>query len=504
MPLKLEDIYVNNFKSFHKATLKPGDFNVIIGANNAGKTNLVDLLEFIQTAIDYGLVAAVNLKAGFEKIKNFRSQEDFVEIKAVFKKTGFSYGWLRFPEVFFYQADYCDKYILTFRFTRDKRYFSEVQIESKSKIKKITEEEFKSFPGKDEKMRKSRQLLKGSLELDAKIYLTKESEEIDDAVGPDFEKKEHPGKYKRVSIGPTILEEFKPKESVLDESVEIEIHERNNIDRKYYAALFTMFFPYNDDFGGKFFQEEISLEEYLNHLKINAKFEDLVFKLFGKNIKTFNFDVNAIRTSSKTPQVTALKKDGANLQYILEYLKNGGDFKNYNQRQYEIITASLIGIVDEVEDVLLEEQRMGTDKIPEIIFKEKKGKEVAREDISDGTLTLLAIMTGLYAHRHRHYLVVIEEPERHLHMNAIAYLMEVFRSYSKETQLIITTQSSEVIRYVNPDSDNMVFVYRDNDSMSQFLSSMDIEEIKVLMERYEYNVDDIVRNEILGYLGDYA
>jgi predicted ATPase len=504
MPLKLEEIYVNNYKSFHNATLKLSDFNVIIGANNAGKTNLVDLLEFIQTAINHGLAAAVNLKGGFEKIKNFRSQDDLVEIKAVFKKTEFRWGWLRFTEIFFYQADYCNKYILVFRFTRDKRYFSEVQIESKSKIKKITEKEFNSFPGKDEKMRKSRQLLKGSLDLDTKIYLTKESEGIDDAVGPGFEIKEHPGKYKRVSIGPTILEEFKPMEGVLDETVEIEIHERNDIDRKYYTALFTMFFPYNDDFGGKFFQEGISLEEYLNHLKINAKFEDLVFKILGKNIKTFNFDVNAIRTSSKTPQVTALKKDGANLQYILEYLKNGGDFKNYNQRQYEIITASLIGIVDEVEDVLLEEQRMGTDKIPEIIFKEKKGKEVAREDISDGTLTLLAIMTGLYAHRHRHYLVVIEEPERHLHMNAIAYLMEVFRSYSKETQLIITTQSSEVIRYVNPDSDNMVFVYRDNDSMSQFLSSTDIEEIKVLMEKYEYNVDDIVRNEILGYLGDYA
>ena len=71
MPVKLEEIYVNNYKSFHKATLKLGDFNIIIGANNAGKTNLVDLLEFIQNAINHGLVAAVKLKGGFEKIKNF-------------------------------------------------------------------------------------------------------------------------------------------------------------------------------------------------------------------------------------------------------------------------------------------------------------------------------------------------------------------------------------------------------------------------------------------------
>jgi len=504
MPLKLEEIYVNNYKSFHKATLKLGDFNVIIGANNAGKTNLVDLLEFIQNAINHGLVAAVKLKGGFEKIMNFRSQDDFVEIKAVFRKSTLLHGALRFPEVFTYQAYYCDKYILVFRFTKDKMYFSEVQIESKSKIKKITKKKFVQHPVKAEIVDKSRHLLKGSINMDTTIHLKKESEEIDDAVEPGFEKKEHPGKYKRTSIGPTLVEEFKPREGVLDETVEIEIHERNDIDRKYYVALFTRFFPRYDDFADKFFREEISLGDYLNRLKINAKFEDLIFKLFVENIKTFNFDVNAIRTSSKTPQSAALKRNGSNLQYILEYLKNGGELKKYNQRQFEIVTASLIGIVDEVEDVLLEEQRMGTDKIPEIIFKEKKGKEFARDDISDGTLALLAIMTGLYAHRYRHYLVVIEEPERHLHMNAIAYLMEVFRGFAEETQLIITTQSSEVIRYVNPGSDNLVFVYRDNNSMSQFVSSGDIEEIKVLMEKYEYNVDDIVRNEILGYLGDYA
>ena len=503
MPLKLEEIYVNNYKSFHKATLKLSDFNVIIGANNAGKTNLVDLLEFIQNAINHGLVAAVKLKGGFEKIKNFRSQDDLVEIKTVFRKSTFLHGMLRFPEVFFYQQYHCDKYILIFRFTKDKRYFSEVQIKSESKIKKITKKKYEQHPLKAVMVEKSRHL-KGSINLDATISLKKESEEIDDAVGQSFEKKEHSEKYKRISIGPTILEEFKPMEGVLDETVGIEIQESNDIDRKYYAALFKMFFPYHVDIADKFFRKEISFENYLNHLKLNDKFEDLIFKLFRENIMTFNFDVNAIRTSSKTPQSAALKKDGANLQYILEYLKNGGELKKYNQRQFEIVTASLIGIVDEVEDILVEEQRMGTDKIPEIIFKEKQGKEVAREDISDGTLALLAIMTGLYAHRYRHYLVVIEEPERHLHMNAIAYLMEIFRSYSTETQLIITTQSSEVIRYVGPDYDNMVFVYRDNDSTSQFISSGDIEEIKVLMEKYEYNVDDIVRSEILGYLGDYA
>ncbi|MCP5103831.1 MAG: AAA family ATPase, partial [bacterium] len=87
MPLKLQEIFVSNYKSFHKAVIKLDDFNIVVGANNAGKTNFVDLLEFLQLAIGYGLVHAVRKKGGFEKIRNFRSRDDFVEIKAVYKNS---------------------------------------------------------------------------------------------------------------------------------------------------------------------------------------------------------------------------------------------------------------------------------------------------------------------------------------------------------------------------------------------------------------------------------
>ncbi len=103
------------------------------------------------------------------------------------------------------------------------------------------------------------------------------------------------------------------------------------------------------------------------------------------------------------------------------------------------------------------------------------------------------------------YLTAIEEPERHLHMSALSYLMEIFREYAttNQLQLVITTQSSEILRYVEPQTDNLVFIYREHDGNTRSVAARDIEEIGTLMKEYQYNFDEIVRNDILGYLGDH-
>jgi predicted ATPase len=501
MPLKLEEIYVDNYKSFHKAAIKLDDFNIIVGANNAGKTNFIDLLEFIQDAIRYGLVTAVKKKGGYEKVKNFRrNQDDFVEIKALFKKSEYSKGFLRLPGYFYYLANHSDNYELVFRFTGNKKYFSEIKIQAKSKIKKLSEKEFKSLLTDDDWNDISQPLMKGDIELNPNISLSKEVEEIDDIDSASE-------KYKRVSRDSGLLDDIKFDEGVLDETVAIDIdsvnRDKSDVVRGYYVSLLKRFFDWDNAYAEKFYQQKMSFGDYLNHLKSNTGFDDFVRTLFKKNIKIFDFDVNAIRSSIKSPQSTALDKSGSNLHYILEYLKNGGALKKYNQRQFEMISASLIGSVDIVEDIVVKEQHMGLEKFPEIIFKERDGFDVYKEDISDGSLALLAIITGLYANRYRHFLVAVEEPETHLHMNAVSYLIEVFRDYAKDTQLLITTQSSEVLRNLDLDSDNLVFIYRDNNSMTKFLASADIDEIKTIMEKYEYNADDIVRGNFLGYLGDY-
>ncbi|MCI0471011.1 MAG: AAA family ATPase, partial [Candidatus Aminicenantes bacterium] len=93
MSLKIENIYVNNYKSFHDDVFKFDDFNIIVGANNAGKSNFLDLLEFIDNALRTDLITAVKEKGGFKKIKNFRGKDDFIEIKVDLRRSWSTYGW---------------------------------------------------------------------------------------------------------------------------------------------------------------------------------------------------------------------------------------------------------------------------------------------------------------------------------------------------------------------------------------------------------------------------
>jgi predicted ATP-dependent endonuclease of OLD family len=253
MPFKLEEIYIDNYKSFHKTTVKLDDFNVFVGANNAGKTNFVDMLEFIQDAIRFGLVTAVKKKGGFEKIKNFRNPEDFVEIKAVFKRSEHTVSRRSFPELFLYFARLWDEYEIAFRFTGRKRYSSEIRIRSNAKIKKLSEKELQSlWPELEvETLVPSHSRLKGELESKTEISLSKEVEEIDEPVIPNgFDKKgEKTGyqeKYKTVSRNSGILDDIKFDEGVLDETVAIDIdikkRDKGDIDRRYYISLLDRFF----------------------------------------------------------------------------------------------------------------------------------------------------------------------------------------------------------------------------------------------------------------------
>jgi len=44
----IEEITIKNFKSIQKATIRLRNVNILIGANNSGKSNLLDALELYQ------------------------------------------------------------------------------------------------------------------------------------------------------------------------------------------------------------------------------------------------------------------------------------------------------------------------------------------------------------------------------------------------------------------------------------------------------------------------
>jgi predicted ATPase len=59
---------------------------------------------------------------------------------------------------------------------------------------------------------------------------------------------------------------------------------------------------------------------------------------------------------------------------------------------------------------------------------------------------------------------VIEEPERNLHPSLISKLVELFKDASRFKQIIVSTHSPEIVRYVEPSQ--LILISRDADGSS--------------------------------------
>ena len=69
---------------------------------------------------------------------------------------------------------------------------------------------------------------------------------------------------------------------------------------------------------------------------------------------------------------------------------------------------------------------------------------------SDGTLRVLALLAALYQKR-RPSLTIIEEPELHLQPGAMAVLADVLREASLRGQILVTTQSADLMNELESD-----------------------------------------------------
>jgi len=68
--MKIRKLKVKNFKSFKELNLELSDFNILIGPNASGKSNIVHLFEFLRDISKHGLENAISLQGGVEYFTN--------------------------------------------------------------------------------------------------------------------------------------------------------------------------------------------------------------------------------------------------------------------------------------------------------------------------------------------------------------------------------------------------------------------------------------------------
>jgi predicted ATPase len=132
-----------------------------------------------------------------------------------------------------------------------------------------------------------------------------------------------------------------------------------------------------------------------------------------------------------------LDDEGAVLRYLLSHWYEN-DYERFQAVNNAIKTCIGFGI----------EQRINGEK--ELYFLEGYENPIPLERASDGTLRLLAYYT-LLNQSELPSLIAIEEPERNLHPTALMEISKVLEQLAEETQVIITTHSSQLLDSFNVD-----------------------------------------------------
>jgi predicted ATP-dependent endonuclease of OLD family len=93
--------------------------------------------------------------------------------------------------------------------------------------------------------------------------------------------------------------------------------------------------------------------------------------------------------------------------------------------------------------------------------------------------------------------VLIEEPEKHIYPYLISEIVDIFKDVSEEKQVIITTHESEVIKHA--DSENLLFIYRDNDGFSKVCRPFETEEVKIFLQN-DLRAEYLYIQDLLGII----
>lgn len=197
------------------------------------------------------------------------------------------------------------------------------------------------------------------------------------------------------------------------------------------------------------------------------------------------------RESSKISDNRVLRADGSNLASFLYALrkKDPSCFRKIEDVICEVAPSfgcfNLMPDNENSEEVRLQWHPKGERAAfnEDVLFDEHQ--------LSDGTLRMISLVT-LLLQPQLPGLIIIDEPEIGLHPAAIAVLADLLKGAAERTQIIVSTQSIDLINYFSPE-DIIVADYKKAQSQFKRLKS---EELSQWLE--EYTLGELWEKNVFG------
>jgi predicted ATPase len=155
---------------------------------------------------------------------------------------------------------------------------------------------------------------------------------------------------------------------------------------------------------------------------------------------------SAMRKTAKVDDNEFLRPDGSNLASFLYFLREK------HETSYSLIRRTIQRVAPFFDDFRLTPLRLKPDDI-KLEWRHKNSEQYFdASSLSDGTLRFVALTTlFLQPEEFLPSVILVDEPELGLHPYAIEMLASLIRHASKNTQAIVSTQSSLLLDHFDPE-----------------------------------------------------
>ncbi|MDX2245414.1 MAG: AAA family ATPase [Bacteroidia bacterium] len=227
--------------------------------------------------------------------------------------------------------------------------------------------------------------------------------------------------------------------------------------------------------GGLFFEKEgsgykVSIDDdesgyqyYDSHqesiIRDSDATRDSFLRGYLSGVQVFHFhdttETSPMRKNCEIEDNHYLKSDGRNLPAILYLIKEN------HPKTYKRIVKTVQSVAPYFQDFILQPSRIkGKQTYIELRWKEKSDVDsnFSAYQLSDGTLRFIALTT-LLLQPTLPGIIIIDEPELGLHPQAITKLAGMLQIASEESQIIVATQSVNLVDCFEPE--DVIAVDRD-------------------------------------------
>lgn len=225
-------------------------------------------------------------------------------------------------------------------------------------------------------------------------------------------------------------------------------------------------------------------------IKSSEKSEKLIWTLLS-SCKVYQFSDSSIsspmRQSSTVDSAHYLQAEANNLASFLYYLKN-----NYPE-SFSRITEYVRDVVPQFNDFYLEPER-GYISL-KWIDNSPNDYVLSADQFSDGSIRFIALATLLLQPEETMpFVIIIDEPELGLHPYAIDQLNEMIKDASKHAQIIIATQSTEILDGF--EAEDVTIIERNEKINGTVSHKLREEEYKYWLE--EYSLSELWNKNVIG------